>query len=1047
MSKKLFLPVLLLTAMAATEVGAEDTPWIRAAYWDSRYPAEWAGTGEATRDALQAAGYEILDADQLKTWMTARISDKKLSVVVFIKDIAPDTVLETETSGCTLRKYLNAGGKIVFYADIPFYNQGHVDNTKTTWDTAGSTAVLGFNAASGTWDVGAAVTFTEAGVRWGLTKTWNSARPMSTAGMTGVTVLATDANGNAPAWVKHFVTNDTFRGFVRFYDVSGQPDVGDIMRVAEYIELKAWNPSPADGAIGVTMGLLTWSAGGLAVYHNVYLGTTPELTEANLWANQQTALLTYYPMLQAGVTYYWRVDEVESDGTIRTGDVWQFTAAPMTAFAPSPRDGDKWLDTDSDLSWTAGSQAYKHAVYLSADETAVAERSETALVSAAQALTTYDPGILADLTTYYWAVDETTAAGVVSLGDVWQFTTTGPDVGGVKGEYFSNMTLDGEPALTRTDDAIDFSWGEGTPVDPIPIDLFSVRWTAELEISVADTYTFTTTTDDGARLYLDGEMIINKWVDQSTASWSSQPLYLEPGIYLLVMEYYENGGGAVATLSWETPKIERVIIPGGPLQPPLHARAVYPAKGQDDAAQDMTLEWIAGDKATYHQIYLGDDPNEVAAATTETAGIYCGQQAADETTYYVGELEWNKTYYWRVDEVDPTDADSPWIGAVWSFTTADFMPVEDVERYNDVDNLIYETWIDGLTDKLSGSVVGNMEPPFCELEYVYQGKQAMPIDYNNVNEPYYSQIVREFDSAWNWTTNGVENLSLWFRGWPARFTETAPGQYTISSNTADIWGAEDNFRFVYKKLNGNGSISAKVIGVTGGSDTWAKAGVMIRESLNADSAYALMHPTPDGRRAFQNRPYTAAGAVSAHSETNAITFPIWVKVERSGNTLTGYYSQDGVTWTQQPDTENTGDDASPNPQTISMASSIYIGLAVASNNSAGGFCFAEFSDVLTTGGATGDWTVANVGDNPGNDPAPLYVALEDSTGKFAMKTNDDPGAVNATEYTPWVIPLTDFTGVSRTKIKKIYIGVGDPKNPAKDGIGRIYIDDIRVTKP
>ncbi|MBP7051190.1 MAG: hypothetical protein KBE65_09255 [Phycisphaerae bacterium] len=1047
MWKKIFCAALLLGILGATQAQAVDPTWIRAAYWDSRYPTCWAGTGEATRDALQAAGYEILDADQLKTWMTARISDKKLSVVVFIKDSAPDTVVETQSSGCTLRKYLNAGGKIVWYSDIPFYYQGHADGTNTTWDTAGSTAVLGFNAASGTWDVGAAATITEAGVRWGLTQTWNSARPMSASGMTGVTVLATDSNGNAPAWVKHFATNDTFRGFVRFHDVSGQPNVNDIMRVAEYVNLLASNPTPANGATGVSMGLMQWAAGGFGVYHNVYIGTTPELTEANLVSNKQTVLLYYYAMMQPGVTYYWRVDEVESDGEVRTGEVWKFTSAPTTAFSPSPRDGDKWIDAEEDLIWTAGQGAYKHAVYLSTDEAAVTARDASALVSASQVAATFNPGTLQAETTYYWAVDETTLAGVLSAGDVWQFTTIGPDAGGVKGEYFNNMTLDGEPALTRTDPSINFSWGEATPGDPIPVDLFSVRWTADLEIAVADTYTFTTSTDDGVRLYLNDELIINKWIDQGTTSWSSTPKYLEPGIYTLIMEYYENGGGAVAQLSWSTPTVARTIIPGGPLQPPVHARAVYPADGAENTAQDIALEWIAGEKATYHQVYFGDDPNAVAAATTETAGIYCGQQAADETTYATGELEWGKTYYWRVDEVNPTDKKSPWIGSVWSFTTADFIPVDDMERYNDVDNLIYDSWLDGYVDHSSGSVVGNLNSPFCELEYVHSGDQAMPVDYNNAVTPYFSEIVHEFDSAQNWTVNGVSNLTLFFRGWPQRFAETAPGQYTISSNTADIWGTADNFRFVYKKLNGNGSISAKIVSITGGSTTWAKPGVMIRESLDPSSTYALMHPTPDGRRAFQNRPSTAGSAISAHSATDAITLPIWVKVERSGNTFTAYYSQNGTTWIQQPADENTGTDASPNPQTIAMGNSVYIGLAVTSNNSAGGFCFAEFTDVITTGGATGDWTVANIGANPGNDQVPLYVGLEDSTGKFAMKTHPDAAAVNATEYTEWSIPLTDFTGVSRTKIKKMYIGAGNPNSPTKGGIGRFYIDDIRVTKP
>ncbi|MCL5282657.1 MAG: hypothetical protein M1376_22460, partial [Planctomycetes bacterium] len=129
MCKRLIYSTLLLLVLGATTAQAQDVTWIRAAWWDGRYPTNWADEAStvAVRDGVVAAGYELLDSDQLKTWMNARIADKKLSVVVFCRDIAPDTVIESMSATCTLRKYLDAGGKIVFYADIPFYNQGHAD--------------------------------------------------------------------------------------------------------------------------------------------------------------------------------------------------------------------------------------------------------------------------------------------------------------------------------------------------------------------------------------------------------------------------------------------------------------------------------------------------------------------------------------------------------------------------------------------------------------------------------------------------------------------------------------------------------------------------------------------------------------------------------------------------------------------------------------------------------------------------------------------------------------------------------------------------------
>jgi hypothetical protein len=127
-------------------------------------------------------------------------------------------------------------------------------------------------------------------------------------------------------------------------------------------------------------------------------------------------------------------------------------------------------------------------------------------------------------------------------------------------------------------------------------------------------------------------------------------------------------------------------------------------------------------------------------------------------------LEWGKTYYWRVDEVNDAAADSPWKGSVWSFTTANFIVVDDFEGYNDdldAKTTIFDTWIDGFTTKLSGSTVGNIVAPFAERTIVHSGKQAMPMDYDNTN----ASSVRPCAvyPVQDWTVNGVNTLVLYFR--------------------------------------------------------------------------------------------------------------------------------------------------------------------------------------------------------------------------------------------------------------------------------------------
>jgi hypothetical protein len=121
-----------------------------------------------------------------------------------------------------------------------------------------------------------------------------------------------------------------------------------------------------------------------------------------------------------------------------------------------------------------------------------------------------------------------------------------------KGEYFNNMTLSGTPVLVRDDgnSYLDFNWGSGSPAPEcgIGVDNFSARWTRTVYLA-AGRWRFTTSTDDGVRLYVDGKLVIDQWRDQSLKSYTVD-LDLTAGNHTLRMEYYENGGGAVAKLSW-----------------------------------------------------------------------------------------------------------------------------------------------------------------------------------------------------------------------------------------------------------------------------------------------------------------------------------------------------------------------------------------------------------------------------------------------------------------------------------------------------------------
>ena len=348
---------------------------------------------------------------------------------------------------------------------------------------------------------------------------------------------------------------------------------------------KARLPAPEDQAVGVESPLLKWIAGSTAVFHNVYVGTTPELTEANLVGPRSiTTLYWHVPGFEPGVTYYWRVDEIEADmTTTHAGDVWSFVTQALTAYYPHPTDEANAVSPDTDLTWLPGRGAIKHRLYLSDNADAVrqgaAEADKGELTDP-----NFTPQALAGGTAYFWRVDESIAGGTVQAGPVWSFTT--------------------------------------------------------------------------------------------------------------------------------------------------------------------------------------------------------------------------------------------------------FIPVDNFEAYTDDEgNRIYQTWIDGWTND-NGSTVGQLDPPFAEQKIIHGGKQSMPFEYNNVDQPYYSEAERAWDTPQNWTIAGADELTLWFRGNPVGFVETLRrhderrrrrhlgrgGRVPLRLQAAQRRRLDRRKGRQRRQHNG-----------------WAKAGVMIRENLDPSS--------------------------------------------------------------------------------------------------------------------------------------------------------------------------------------------------------------------
>jgi hypothetical protein len=690
---------------------------------------------------------------------------------------------------------------------------------------------------------------------------------------------------------------------------------------------------------------------------------------------------------------------------------------PGYASGPSPANGALNEATWVTLGWRAGEFAASHDVYLGDNFDDVNEATrDSEVFRGNQTLTFYVAGFpgyaypdgLVPGTTYYWRIDEVNAPPdeAVYKGDVWSFSIP------------SKSAYGPVPA----------NGGEFVPTDT------TLTWTPGFGAKLHTVYI--------------GEDFDT--VSEATGGASMGVARYTPGQLKLAKTYY-----------WRVDEFDGAATYKGDVWSFTTEGAVTgpnPADGAVDISPTQALTWTAGAVAASHEVYFGSDADAVKNAT-KSSPEYKGPKALGEESYDPGKLSLTTTYYWRIDEVNGVNPDSPWAGNVWSFTTGDFFVIDDFEDYDTGENQIWYSWHDGLgygsqgtpdyyAGNGTGAAVGDeTTASYTEETIIHGGGKSMPVNYDNNKQGYsnYSEVEHTLSVVRDWTAEGVAELSLWFRGYPAHvgsFAEGPVGTYTMTGSGADIWNAADEFHFAYKNLTGVGSIVAKVLSVDN-TDPWAKAGVMIRETLEPGSKFAAVYITPENGCRFQARLDANAAATSdtavVTTAQTAITAPYWVKLERdiAGN-FRASYSANGTTWTSM----------SWNPQNILMSSNIYVGLAVTSHDPAD-TCQAKFSNVTITGTVGAQWMNQDIG-ILSNDAEPLYVAVSNSSGNPAVVVHEDPAAAVIDTWIEWVIPLQAFAdqGINLSNVDKIAIGLGTRGNMTiPGGSGKMFFDDIRLNRP
>ena len=546
------------------------------------------------------------------------------------------------------------------------------------------------------------------------------------------------------------------------------------------------------------------------------------------------------------------------------------------ARSPTPPDGSLYTDTWVTLSWKAGDFTTSHDVYMGDNFDYVNNATlDSDFFRGNQGLdsTFYIAGFtgyaypdgLVNGTTYYWRIDEVNDADPNSpwKGPVWSFTVP------------PKTAYNPEPA-----DSAEF----------VDINV-TLNWAAGF----------------GTKLHYivfgeDFDEVSNATIGipNGTADYDPGPLKLAKTYFWRVDEFdgVETHKGEV----WNFTTKGAVTGPN-------------PADNTADVNPAQVLTWVAGAVAASHEVYFGADADAVANAT-KSSPEYKGARALGEESYDPGILMLDTAYYWRIDEVNDTNPDSPWAGNVWSFTTGDFFVIDNFENYDAGDNQIWFSWHDGLgagapgspgyiPGNGTGSAVGDETTvSYTEETIVHGGLQSMPLLYDNNKQGFskYSEVELTLSAVRDWTEEGVAELSIWFRGNPASvgsFVEAPASTYTMTATGADIWNDADEFHYAFKTLTGPGSIVAKVLSVDN-TDAWAKAGVMIRETLAAGSKFAAVYITPGNGCRFQARTDSDVDATSdtsvATAEQTVIVAPYWVKLERdvAGN-FRASYSSNGST--------------------------------------------------------------------------------------------------------------------------------------------------------
>ncbi len=494
-----------------------------------------------------------------------------------------------------------------------------------------------------------------------------------------------------------------------------------------------------------------------------------------------------------GANRWWyagMMDDVRLYHRAITLDELQKMLHPELATMPNPADGAREVWPEVVLGWEPGVSIGAHDVYLGTNLDDVTNASRGAprgvLVSQAQSEATFDPpGRLAFEQTYYWRIDEVDAAAGAGIykGNVWSFRVPYAFAVPQVTATASSFQAGNGPENAANGSGLDSADLHSTLTSAMWLSDKAVTQPAWIQFAFDRVYKLT-----GMWVWnynASVEKVVGFGFKDVTVEYSVDATNWTALGDVLFTQAPSRAGYAHNTevdCAGVAAKYVRLTAKSNFkgrnqyglsevrfLHIPTYAGEPQPVSGATDLPLDVTLSWRAGREAALHEVYLSTDQQAVVNGTA-LAG------AVSDRSYAVSDLKLGKTYYWKVAEVNQAQVPSVWASEVWNFATLRYFVIDDMESYTDNDTAgttVYQTWIDGYGTAANGSQAGHNNSAngtFNETTTVHGGTQALPLYYTNMNGKAYSEVVRSYTDAQDWSRGGATTLTLYFYGDPNNST-------------------------------------------------------------------------------------------------------------------------------------------------------------------------------------------------------------------------------------------------------------------------------------